>query len=334
MKDAVKDLQNTPQIEAEVRLASIDQCRGFIILWMLFGNFLGHLSFMPWILQHHRTGLSLSETVAPIFFFLVGMGFRSSFLRRMNRLGIAAARRAAVKRYLLIFCVGIPVYYGHWWDALTHIGMGGLIALPFIHRSPRVRVAAAVACLALYQALFLYTPYGHWVMNTETGQNGGPLAALSWGAVLIVGTLAWDMIQARTPDRIMRDFLLYSFAFMIGGWLLSLPWPGVKDAWEFTRFGMSAPLPVYATGVAFATYNLFFMFSERHKIHFPMLTPIGRNPLVIYAALGVLMGFTKLALWRWGEPAPLFATLVFAGQAFVLYAVAVFLDRRQIMFRF
>lgn len=334
MTDSVTALEDTLRPEAEARFASIDQCRGFIILWMLFGNFLGHLSFMPWILQHHRTGLSLSETVAPIFFFLVGMGFRISFMRRMEKFGIAAACRAAVKRYLLIFCVGIPVYYGHWWDALTHIGMGGLLALPFIHRGTGVRAVVAVGYLALYQALFLYTPYGHWVMNTETGQNGGPLAALSWGFILIVGTLAWDMIQVRTPDRVMRDFLVYSFAFMVGGWLLSLPWPGVKDAWEFTRFGMSAPLPVYATGVAFATYNLFFMFCERHRIRFPMLTPIGRNPLVIYAVLGVIMGLSKLAISQWGEPVPLLAALIFVGQAFILYAVAVFLDRRHIMFRF
>ncbi len=301
---------------------------------MLFGNFLGHLSFMPWILQHHRTGLSLSETVAPIFFFLVGMGFRSSFLRRMDRLGIAAARRAAFKRYVLIFCVGLPVYYGHWWDSLTHIGMGGLIALPFIDRGPRVRLALAAGCLALYQALFLFTPYGDWVMNAEPGLNGGPLAALSWSFVLIMGTVAWDMIQARTQDRVMRDFFVYSIAFMIGGWLLSLPWPGLKDAWAFTRFGMSAPLPVYATGVAFAVYNLFFMFCEPHQVRFPIFSPMGRNPLVLYASLGILMGLTKLAIGHWGEPAPLFAALIYASYAFVLYAVAVFLDRQNILFRF
>jgi hypothetical protein len=171
-------------------------------------------------------------------------------------------------------------------------------------------------------------------MNTATGLNGGPLAALSWAFILTVGTVAWDMIQTRTPDRVMRDFLLCSFAFMIGGWLLSLSWPVVKDAWPFTRFGMSAPLPVYATGVAFAVYNLFYMFSERHKICFPVLTPIGRNPLLLYAVVGVLMGFTKLAIDHWGEPAPLTATLIFVVYVFILYAVGVFLDRRRILFRF
>ena len=334
MTDLPTASRGAPPPGDAIRLVSIDQCRGFIILWMLFGNFLGHLSFMPWILQHHRVGLSLSETVAPIFMFLVGMGYRSSFLRRMERQGIADARRAAVKRYVLIFCVGLPVYYGHWWDALTHIGMGGLILLPFIHRGPQARVVLAAVCLSLYQALFMFTPYGDWVMNSRVSLNGGPLAALSWGFALIMGSVAWDMMQTRMPDRVMREFLFYSLAFMAGGWLLSLPWPGVKDAWPFTRFGMTAPLPVYATGVAFAVYNLFFMFCERHQVRFPMFSPIGRNPLVIYAVLGILMGLSRLAIWHWGEPPPLFAALIYAAYASILYAVAVFLDRRHILFRF
>ena len=334
MNGAAVATGDTEGTGGESRLVSIDQCRGFIILWMLFGNFLGHLSFMPWSLQHHRTGLSLSETVAPIFVFLVGMGFRGSFLRRMGREGIAAARRAALRRYALIFCLGMTVYWGHWWDALTHIGMGGLLVLPVIHRGAAVRLALAAGCLAVYQALFLYTPYGGWVMNTEVSLNGGPLAALSWGFVLIVGTVAWDMVRSGTADRMMRVFLACSAAFMVGGWLLSLPWPGIKEAWAFTRYGMSAPLPVYATGVAFAVYNLFYMSCERHGVSFPMLTPIGRNPLLMYACIGLFAGGTHLAVARWGEPAPLHAALTYVVYASILYGFAVLLDRRGVRFRF
>ena len=66
-------------LDREGRLASVDQCRGFALLAMLFGNFMGKYSFMPWALTHHPHGFSLNETIAPLFFFLVGMSYRGAF---------------------------------------------------------------------------------------------------------------------------------------------------------------------------------------------------------------------------------------------------------------
>ena len=80
------------RLPPEARALSMDQCRGFAIVMMLLGNFMGHFAFMPSLLTHHRTGMTLAETIAPLFVFLVGMSHRGAFLRRTGAAGLGAAR--------------------------------------------------------------------------------------------------------------------------------------------------------------------------------------------------------------------------------------------------
>ncbi|HOT51781.1 MAG TPA: heparan-alpha-glucosaminide N-acetyltransferase domain-containing protein, partial [Candidatus Hydrogenedentes bacterium] len=176
--------------ESHSRIPSMDQFRGYAILTMIFVNFVGRFDATPWMLQHHRTGMSFNDTIAPIFIFVVGMGFRLSLLRRAEKIGIAAARKAAAWRYAKLTILGFIVYFGYFWDALSDIGVAGLLTLFLIDKSPAVRIAAAFGLLGAYQALFSLAGYGEWVMRESV--NGGPLGPLSWAFILLMGTVAYD----------------------------------------------------------------------------------------------------------------------------------------------
>lgn len=321
--------------EGEPRFESIDQSRGFAILCMLLGNFMGKFSFMPPFLTHHPYGFTLAETIAPLFIFLVGASYRLSFWRHWREEGLARARLRALRRYTLIFLLGLAVYPDHFWDALTHIGMAGLLFLPVIHRGAAVRLGWAAACLIAYQALYLTTGYETWVMSHGKSLNGGPLAALSWGFILGAGTVIGDLLdRPRDHDRLLRYLLGAGLALIAGGYALSLEWPPLKAAWPYTRWGMSAPLPITGTGISLVVFGFFYMFSEKRQIRFPLLTPLGRNPILLLAVLGAMVGISRLITMRFGEPSAEIAVAGYFLMSAAACAVAVWLDRKKVRLRF
>ncbi len=270
------------------RLSALDQARGYAIAGMIAVNTLGHFDRMPWMVKHHHEGMSYADTIAPLFIFLVGMGFRMSFQRRAAEKGLCGARRDALRRYGIL--MGLGLLYGGFsllvgvWDALMDIGAAGVLSLAFINAGPLVRVGAAFGGLALYQALYSLTGYGEWVLGHSI--NGGPLGPLAWMFILLLGTLVADWL--RDPDRLARNCLLWGAALCAAGWALRAEWPGVKAFWAFSQYGMGAPYPVYSTGLCFLTVLAFHLVCDRAGLSFPPLTVMGRNPLVLYLLQAVL----------------------------------------------
>jgi len=65
-------LESSPQpSQAPQRILSIDQFRGYAVLTMIFVNFIGRFDLTPWMLKHHKVGMSFNDTIAPIFIFVV-----------------------------------------------------------------------------------------------------------------------------------------------------------------------------------------------------------------------------------------------------------------------
>lgn len=317
---ALSKMLNTTPVRD--RIASLDQCRGACILLMIGGNFAGKFAFMPWILTHHKYGVTLAEVFGPVFFLMVGFSYRMSFSRRREALGTAAAVKSALRRYSFIFLLGLLVYFGHFWDALSHIGMAGLLILPVIGAAAWVRAAAAVLFLAVYQVLFLHTGYGTWLMAHEYSLNGGPLAALSWGFIILCGTQVYDLWKTADVRHIVGRLVLSGILLCIVGILLSLPVPGIKDAWPFTRYGMTLPYPVLTSGIALLIYALFYWFCDVKRGWIPLTAPLGANPLLMYAIMGVFIGSSKVVIGLLGEPGFYVALGSYIGISLFCYGVA------------
>jgi len=311
------------------RIASMDQFRGFAIFMMIFVNHAGDFDSMPWMLHHHREGMSINDIVAPIFLFVVGMGFRLSFLRRVKKDNLAHARWAAAGRYIFLTILGAAIYQGYWWDALTDIGLGGLLAVWAMHRKPPVRVGAACAYLALFQAIFSLTGYGAWVM--EHSLNGGPLGPLSWAFPLLMGSLAYDFLATKNLRRITQSFLAWGLILSATGWLLTLRWPGIKAAWPFTAYGMSAPYPLYATGLCFFLLLGFVHLCDRFHLHIPHLSVLGLNPLVLYVTQLVVIEVSHFFIPHTASIAVVLLTFIPLYLAH--YLLAWFLQRKRIIIK-
>lgn len=312
------------------RLLSMDQLRGYAIFGMILVNFLGQFEVMPWHFKHHTTGFSFADTIAPLFIFIVGMGFRLSLQRRVQAVGLGSALRAAARRYTVLILIGIVIYNpidpGNWWDALVDIGAGGLLALPWLMAPARVRVAAAFAYLGAFQTLFSLTAYGPWLMGNSF--NGGPLGILSWAFILLMGTLAWDIIASGAPRAILVRLVGYGAALFLCGWLLRMPWGAWKAEWPFSQYWMTAPYPMASAGLSFLTAAFFYWFCDRLGWKFPHLTVLGRNPLVLYITQYVLIGLHGAFIAE-RDSSLFMALLSFAAFYLVCYAVAwrLYVDR-------
>lgn len=275
------------------RIVSLDEFRGYAILGMIFVNYVGQFGVMPQLFKHRHGTMSYADTIAPAFMFVVGMGFRLSMLRRVEKIGLWPARWKAFKRYVILILVGIVLYgpmsyWRDWWDALVDIGFAGLLALPFIEKKIHFRLTAAAFYLILFQLLFLFTGYGEWTLQHSI--DGGPLGPLSWAFILLMGTVAYDLLATQKRRKIVTRALVWGVGLFVAGWILKLEWPGVKEAWPYTQKGMTIPYPMSSTGLCFLTFLAFYYICDVVGFRFPHLSVLGKNALTIYVVQQALLG--------------------------------------------
>jgi len=271
---------------------------------MIMVNYLGHFEVIPDTFKHPRYGMTFANTIAPFFLIAVGMGFRISYVKMVASKGLRQAVLHSVKRYLILILIGIVLYGPDFktdiWDALVDIGFSGLLALPFILSSKRVRTLAAFSFLAVYQLLFIYAGYGEWTMANSI--DGGPLGPLSWVSILLFGTVLYDYLQERSPRDFVRYALVFGMGLTILGYLLSLMQP--SEVWQFSQRSMSIAYPILASGIGFLTYLLFYLVNDRLKVEIPHLTILGMNPLLLYIVQCILISMygsllpDKAPLWQ------------------------------------
>jgi predicted acyltransferase len=350
------------------RIASIDQLRGYAIFGMIFVNYLGNFGVMPEAFKHHRAladwpwfGFSYADTIAPLFLFVVGMGFRLSFTRRVEKVGLAAARKAAVVRYATLILVGYVIYgyeFQWMWDALVDIGFAGLLAIPFIRASTKVRLIAAVGYLVLYQFIYMspqfwslwtsvlnvlpamgewvrwpammeFETFGDWIMKKSI--NGGPFGPLSWVFCLLLGSVAYDLLATHDRRKIVVGCLAWGIGLFVLGWVLRLSWPGMKEAWYHSQYGMTAPYPLASTGLCFLTLFFFYCCSDVKGFQFPGLSVLGQNALTIYCVQLVMLDLGGTFVPE--DSGVVVALLGFSGFMLFCYGVAWRLHKDRIIIR-
>lgn len=286
------------------RIASMDQFRGYAILGMLLVDYFENFSAATHQLHHHREFMTYADTIAPAFMFVVGMGMRLSFKRRVEKVGVKKARTDLMKRYAMLVLIAFTMYTGYLWDALMNIGLAGLLGVWVADRKPSLRIAAGLLLLALYQAIFSFTSYGGWLLGTveytsnsmpliwklipfgpelvDCNINGGPIGHWSWLLMLLCGTVGYDILATATLRKILLGTLACGFAFAVAGWALHIPWTGAKAEWVFSKYYMTAPYALWASAICFFTMAAFYVLCDVLNVRIPTLTVLGMNPLFIY----------------------------------------------------
>ena len=311
------------------RIVSLDQFRGFAIFGMILVNYLGRFEVMPETFTHPRYGMTFANAIAPFFLFMVGMGFRISLMNKIQKIGRQKSYLMAVKRYLVLILIGI-VLYGpdpvcDMWDALVDIGFAGLLTLPFILTSHRVRIGLAFVFLIIYQLIFAFTGYGEWTMQHSI--DGGPLGPVSWASILIFGTVLMDNLINNSPSAFMKRSLIMGTILTLLGVGLSYLQP--ESLWQFSQQSMTMAYPILASGLSFIVFVFLYWLNDLRKIEIPHLTILGLNPLILYIVQAILMSYygsffdKKAPLWQ--------ALSCFVIIYLICYAVARYMAKNRII---
>lgn len=324
MKSEGQTMTNTAvETGANKRIVCVDQLRGYAIFGMLLVNakglffepvetylkdssFLAAFENFTYQISHHTTTFTYADTIAPLFVFVVGMGMRLSWLRRSRGGTPAENRKALVKRYFLLVLVGFAIYTGWLWDALTDIGLAGLLAIPLIDKKPRTRVIAAFAFVIAYQCIHSLTSYGTWSMTGkfleadpdhvpllvrlvplhdalfDVTLNGGPLGPMSWVMMLLFGTLAYDFMAEKNEKKFMAQCAAWGVGLCALGYALHVQWGDIKPEWPFSARYMTAPFPLWSTGLCFLQLLAFYLICDKLSVRIPTFTSVGMNPLILY----------------------------------------------------
>jgi hypothetical protein len=193
----------------------------------------------------------------PSFMFACGFSYRLTALRRLHQFGPAATYRRFIWRSLGLVLVSLMMFgfgteFRSWsqmtpetidkflikllkanlWEVLAIIGAAQLLIMPVIASGPRVRAVALVALAAAHLTLSYYFNfdfvYGRPnrlddLLGTpgSTAWDGGCFGLLSWGAIMLAGTLVYDAAVAATAERLTARLLGWGAALMVLGYGLS-----------------------------------------------------------------------------------------------------------------
>jgi predicted acyltransferase len=265
------------------RIASLDQFRGYTVLGMFWVNFVGGFSVMaapfavtlfgvsfvlPFqVFRHWNTYCSYADTIMPQFFFAVGLAYRLTFLRRLERDGPWAAYSKAIWRNLGLILLGFVIYhldgrYTTWkqltdlgvsgffqtafrreiFQTLVHIGVTSLWILPVIAAGPGLRFLFCLGSVILHWFLS-YKYYYDWV-TTFPGIDGGYLGFMTWTVPTLAGAYAYDLLAKHSTGAAAWRTFAWGVVLMLLGYALScvnLVWPPNSVSGTFQDYLIEPP---------------------------------------------------------------------------------------------
>lgn len=308
------------------RIVSVDAFRGFAIIGMVLINYIAGISRVPAFLKHAPDiGLTVADFIAPFFIFAIGLNYKPSFDRRMEKDGLSKTVGRFAGRYLAIAGIGAIFAAGEFlageyanWGVLQAIGMAGLVCMPFIRLNRYLRLIIGLALLAMYQLIFDAFMQGAVISSS----HGGLFGSVSWSAMLALSTFLADEFK-RNKNR----YTVLSAAFLAAGIISALVFPISKN-----RVSASYVLITLAAGaILFRGFDLIFKTEKSGGF----LVWWGANPLLLYVLHQILLGFIVLpGIPEWYQDASGF---VIALQAVLLFGtltlIAGVLHKRKIFIK-
>jgi predicted acyltransferase len=319
--------EQTPREPAKERILSVDVLRGFDMFWITGGGgfvaavlhlcggklekwFVPQLEHVPW------EGFHFYDLIFPLFVFIVGMSVVFSLQKLMATQGKGAAYRRLVRRFVLLYLLGI-IYYGGMKDGFQHIRLMGVLqrlalaylftGILFIHFRLRGLIVAFCAVLLGYWALLSFVPVpgvGH--VSFAEGQNWANwvdqhfLPLRKWDGdwdpegllsnIPAIGSCLLGLFAAlllRKPEIPALKKVLYflggGVALVAAGYLWGLQFPVIKKIW-------TSSYVLVAGGYSLLLLGVFYLILDVWKVQkwaLPFVW-IGMNPITLYMARNVV----------------------------------------------
>lgn len=358
------------------RLKSLDALRGFDMLlimgfgWMLYDICClwpgGDQFWLARQMEHAAwNGLTLFDTIFPLFLFISGMTFPFSFARSKEKgLGDGSIVRKVLVRALIMVALGI-VYNGcfelkfssmRFYSVLGRIGVAwALAALLYIRLSWKPRAVIAAVILVGYNLLLLIAAPdrpgadslsfegnlvgyvdrlimpGH-LLNTSSGFDPeGLLSTLPAVVTAMLGQFAGEFVRSERKHKTL--WMLVAAAVLLGVGLVWSTWfPINKKLWT-----SSFVLVVAAYSLAlFALFYYLIDVRGWQKWAFP-LEVIGLNSITIYMIQRIVSLHSASQFFLGGlaglVPAQVGQVILAAGYVLLSWLLLLFLYRKKIFLK-
>jgi predicted acyltransferase len=314
------------------RVISVDVLRGFDMFWIVGAGEIVRtldqfsenpvLRFLATQLKHcDWRGLRFEDLIFPLFLFLLGMAIVFSVGKIVAKEGKVGAYRRILRRFAIMFLLGI-VYSGGFAKGIDGVRIMGvlqrlalcylIVSIMFVHLKPKQMAVIGVALLVGYWAWLSFVPVpGLGRVSFEKGENWanyldsmylplrrndgawdpeGYLSTFPAVVTCLLGFFAGMFIK--TPAVPARKKGLYFMAaglvLLAAGYAWGLQFPIIKKIW-------TSSYVLAAGGYSCLLVGIFYQIVDVWKIRFwtaPFLW-IGSNSLAIYMTCN-LVDFRKI----------------------------------------
>ncbi|MGE3819359.1 MAG: heparan-alpha-glucosaminide N-acetyltransferase domain-containing protein [Isosphaeraceae bacterium] len=256
MSDAPGVSEAKGETSASSRIVSMDQFRGYTVAGMFVVNFLGGYAAIHPVMKHNNNYFSYADSIMPSFMFAAGFSYQLTALRRLRRLG-AIPYGKFIARGLGLVLVSLMMYgfgesFKTWdqvtsekvsvflarlvkanlWEVLAIIGVSQILILPFIGRGPGIRAAAALAFAGghmvisyLFNFDFVFgrpNPLDEYLgTQGSTAWDGGVFGLLMWSTLMLIGSLAYDVVASTPGWRSAPKLIAWGASFLLLCYALS-----------------------------------------------------------------------------------------------------------------
>jgi predicted acyltransferase len=358
------------------RIMSVDALRGFDMLWIVggadvvralqeIGDGRGVLGFLVEQFGHSPwEGFSFYDLIFPLFIFLVGLSIVLSLPRLVERGGARAAHLRLLRRFALLFALGI-IYNGGLTDRWPDVRLMGVLqrialcylfaGLLFLHLRTRGLIVSFGVIVVGYWALLSFVPApGQAAVSFEPGRNlanwvdqhylPGQRFSGSWDpegilstcpsvATCLLGAFAGLLLTNASIGKPRKALhLVWSGAVLVtAGYLWGLQFPVIKSIWTSSYVLVAGGYSSVLLGTFFWAIDV-----RGHQRWAQPFVWVGANALTFYllSALVPLDGISRrlmggsvqAALGRYGDTAMACVSLgLIIGLARFMYRRTVFL---------
>lgn len=318
--DITTNLKDNPKKE---RIVSVDVLRGFDMLWLiggtglalaivkLFGEGVQYI-LLPQLDHAEWIGFTFYDLIFPLFEFIMGMSVVFSLSRILKQDGKEAAYKRLLKRFVLLFLLGI-IYYGgisNGWQDIRVFGVLQRLAVTylftgmmFIHFKLKGLILFSVVVLIAYWILNVFIPVpdtgiisitkeSNWAQYIDSillpgrklGGNGtwdvnGILGTFPATISCLLGVFASNILLDKKLNQQKRVNYLVGLgvSMLIVGLAWSVSMPIIKKIWSSTYV-------LVAGGFSFILMGLFYWIIDvkQYTKWTLMFVWIGVNPITIY----------------------------------------------------
>lgn len=309
------------------RMLSVDALRGFDMFWLVGGTGLALAIaklcpspirdvLLPQLDHRAWEGCTFFDTIFPLFVFIVGLSVPFSLERVRNSAGPLAVYWRILRRFVLLFALGL-FYYGGLTRAWPDVRLLGVLqrlalcylaaALLYYHVGLRNLIVTFVGILFAYWVLLNLVPVpgthalgcaeaSNWPRYIDeqllpgkkycgTWDENGILSTFPAIATCLMGVLSAILLRNPqvAPPKKAALLIGAGFALAIVGWLWGFQFPVVKKLWTSSYVLLTGGYSVALLGGFYLVMDVWHF--QRWAV--PLLW-IGVNPLTIYLARNIV----------------------------------------------